>query len=214
LESILVKSKGWNSFKHVKLMRKDLAMGYLVGGIITVAIIVVAAAVLRPAGYTELSSFVAPGEALEIVLGRWAMVVFLLGVIASAFNSIIPIMWTVPFMILEALDIDHEEGSSNLFKLIFSASILIGMFSPIVSNVTGLSVVEMVTLFPAYNGVVGLPVTATFLFWAVNDNKLMGTHANSWKLNVANISLVIFSLYIAVNSGQGVLKAIFGGILS
>lgn len=214
LESILVKQKGWNSQKHVKMMRTDLSLGYTVGGLITLAIIIVAAAVLRPAGYTELSSFIAPGEALKIVLGQWAMIVFLIGVIAAAFNSIVPIMWTIPFMILEALDIDHEEGSSKTFKIIFAGSIIIGMFSPLVAEVTGLSVVEMVTLFPAYNGVFGLPVTAILLFWAVNDKNLMGSHTNNWRLNLVNVILVIFSIYIAINSGQGVLEAIFGGMLS
>jgi Mn2+/Fe2+ NRAMP family transporter len=214
LESILVKRKGWNSDKHVKNMRTDLTMGYTVGGLITVAIIIVSAAVLRPAGYTELSTFVAPGEALEIVLGRWAMIVFLIGVISAAFNSIIPIMWTIPYMILEALDIDHKEGSSKSFKMIFAGGILIGMFSPLVAKVTGLSVVEMITLFPAYNGVFGLPITAALLFWAVNDKKLMGISTNSWKLNTVNFTLVVFSGYIAINSVRGVLSAIFGGMLS
>jgi len=214
LESILVREKGWSGTKHLKMMRSDLIMGYTVGGLITLAIIIVAAAVLRPAGYTELSSFIAPGEALEIVLGRWAMIIFLLGVIAAAFNSIVPIMWTVPYMILEALNIDHKDGESRAFKLIFSGGILLGMFSPLVSHITGLNVVEMVTLFPAYNGVFGLPVTAIFLFWAVNDNNMMGRNTNSWHLNVVNIMLVLFSLYIAVNSGSGVLKAIFGGVLA
>ncbi|MGM0545914.1 MAG: Nramp family divalent metal transporter [Bacteroidota bacterium] len=214
LESILVKQKGWNDQKHVRMMRTDLSLGYTVGGLITLAIIIVSAAVLRPAGYTELSSFIAPGEALEIVLGQWAMIVFLIGVIAAAFNSIVPIMWTVPFMILEALDIDHEEGSSKTFKIIFAGSIVIGMFSPLVSEITGLSVVEMVTLFPAYNGVFGLPITAALLFWAVNDKNLMGDRTNNWKLNLANVVLVLFSIYIAINSGRGVLEAIFGGMLA
>src|SRR5699024_8471943 len=58
LESILVKEKGWNSLADLKPMRSDLTMGYTIGGIITVAIIIVAAAVLRPAGYTQLTSFI------------------------------------------------------------------------------------------------------------------------------------------------------------
>jgi len=83
-----------------------------------------------------------------------------------------------------------------------------------VAQITGLSVVEMVTLFPAYNGVFGLPITAALLFWAVNDKKLMGAETNNWKLNIANSALVIFSIYIAINSGKGVLQAIFGGMLA
>lgn len=213
LESILVKKKGWDSQRHVKEMRLDLMLGYAVGGLITVAIIVVAAAVLRPAGYTELSTFVTPGEALATVLGPWAMVAFLLGVIAAAFNSIIPIMWTVPFMILEAVDSDHKHQDSQPFKLIYAGGIFVGMLSPLVAEVTGLSVVEMITLFPAYNGVFGLPITAGLLFWAVNDRATMGARTNTWKLSLANFTLVIFAAYIAIKSAKGVLSAIFGGML-
>lgn len=213
LESILVRRKGWDSDEHVTSMRADLMIGYAVGGVITVAIIVVAAAVLRPAGYTELSTFVAPGEALATVLGPWAMVAFLLGVIAAAFNSIIPIMWTVPFMILESVDYEDKTQTSRPFRIIYAAGILLGMLSPLVAYITGLSVVEMITLFPAYNGVFGLPITATLLFWAVNDRKTMGTRTNDWKFNVMNSMLVIFSVYIAVMSARGVLGAIFGGVL-
>jgi len=214
LESILVRRKGWTDGTHLRPMRIDLTIGYAVGGIITLAIIIVAAAVLRPAGYTELSSFIAPGEALATVLGQWAMVVFLVGVACAAFNSIIPIMWTVPYMILEALDIDHRKGSSRPFRLLFAGGIVLGMFSPLVAHVTGLSVVQMVTLFPAFNGVFGLPVTAALLFWAVNDRKVMGEHTNTWRLNAVNVTLVLFSLYIAINSGRGVMGQIFGGMFN
>ncbi|MFP4596825.1 MAG: Nramp family divalent metal transporter [Persicimonas sp.] len=213
LESILVRKKGWDSEEDVKSMRGDLTLGYAVGGLITVAIIIVAAAVLRPAGYTELASFVAPGEALASVLGEWAMIAFLLGVIAAAFNSIIPIMWTVPFMILEAVDHPEKQQTSPPFQFIYAAGVMLGTLSPVVAHFTGLSVVEMVTLFPAYNGVLGLPITAAMLFWAVNDRQVMGTRTNGWKLNLANSTLVIFSIYIAVKSASGVMNAIFGGML-
>jgi len=209
LESILVRRKGWNSKKHVRPMRIDLTIGYAVGGIITLCIILVAAAVLRPAGYTELTSFLAPGEALAEVLGQWAMIVFLIGVACAAFNSIIPIMWTVPYMILEAVDHDHRDGTGRLFRVIFAASIGIGMFSPLVAEVTGLSVVQMVTLFPAFNGVFGLPITAALLFWAVNDKRIMGENRNTLGLNLLNILLVIFAIYIAIRGGRGVLSQIF-----
>lgn len=212
LESILVRRKGWDSTADLKPMRHDLAVGYTVGGLITVAIIIVSANVLRPAGYTELSSFVAPGQALAEVMGEWAMIVFLLGVIAAAFNSIIPIMWTVPFMILEALDVDKISERTKSFRIIYAGSIGLGMFSPLVAAITGMSVVEMVTMFPAYNGVFGLPITAALLFWAVNDRQTMGNYTNTAKQNILNVALVIFATYIAIKSASGVLDAIFGGM--
>src|SRR5690625_2581866 len=98
------------------MMRKEVNLSHSIAGIITMTINIVAAAVLRPAGYTELTSFATPGLALEIILGQWAMIVFFIGVIAASFTSIVPIMWTIPYMILEALDIDHKDGTSKKFK--------------------------------------------------------------------------------------------------
>lgn len=214
LESNLVQEKGWKDSSHIKPMRQDLILGYAIGGIITLAIVIVAAAVLRPAGYTNLTSFIDPGLALEEVLGHWAMIVFLVGVIAAAFNSIVPIMWTVPYMVLEALEIDHKSGSSKGFKWIFVGVTALGALSPLVADISGLSVLEMITLFPAFNGVFGLPLTAIFLFWAINDKKTMGKNTNDWKFNVANVILVLFSIYIAISSGQGVMESIFKNFLS
>lgn len=212
LESILVKRKGWDTEEDLPEVRRDLSLGYAVGGVVTVAIIIVSAAVLQPAGFTELGDFTDPGVALADVLGDWAMIVFLLGVMAAAFNSIIPIMWTVPFMVLEAVDHEQKTEATPLFRIIYTAGILLGMFSPLVSHVTGMSVVEMVTMFPAFNGVFGLPITAALLFWAVNDKTTMGEKRNGWKFNLVNVVLVIFATYVAINSAEGVLENIFGGM--
>jgi len=212
LESILVKAKGWTEAEDLKAVRKDLRLGYIVGGIITLAILVVSASVLRPAGYTELDTFLTPGLALAEILGDWAAVVFLIGVGAAAFSSIVPIMWTPAYMIMEALDLDPHEGQTTTFKMIYAPLVLLGSLSPFVSALFGLSVVQMVILFPAYNGVVGLPVSALLLFWAVNDRTELGEHRNGWKMNLANVLLVLLSLYFAVSSGSGILEAIVGGV--
>lgn len=211
LESILVRNKGWNSRKDLRAMRMDLTLGYAVGGLITIAIVVVAAAVLRPAGYTDLTDFTVPGLALEEILGEWAMVAFLIGVIGASFNSIIPIMWTVPYMLLEALDAKDKSEDSKAFKGIYMLTTATGVLAPLVHSVMGLSVIQMIILFPAYNGVFGLPITAALLFWAVNDKRIMGEHVNTWRLNLMNITLVIFSVYISLKSGSSVLSEIFGG---
>ena len=211
LESTLVKEKGWTSKEDLPHVRRDLALGYAVGGIITVAIIVVAAAVLRPAGYTQLDTFLTPGLALEEVLGQWARIAFLIGAVAAAFNSIVPIMWTPAYMVMRAVDKDPEGGANRTFKWIYAAGVLIGSLSPLVNEFFGLSVVDMIILFPAYNGVVGLPIAAILLFWAVNSKDEIGEHRNGWKMNVANVVLVALSLYAAYRSGPVIFDAIVGG---
>lgn len=211
LESILVTEKGWTDMKSVGAVRRDLALGYAVGGVTTLAIVVATAAVLRPAGVTELATFITPGLALADVLGEWALVLFLIGAVTAAFNSIVPIMWTPAYMIPQALGRDEVTQSDRDFKLLYAAGVAIGGLSPIVAIVFGLSVVDMIILFPAYNGVVGLPITAALLLWAINDRKTMGKHRNGLALNAVNSLLVVLAVVLAISSAQGVLGAILGG---
>lgn len=210
LEATLVEEKGWTDESDLKDIRQDLGIGYAVGGLTTVAIVVAAAAILRPAGITELATFLTPGLALADILGEWAMYLFIVGAVAAAFNSIIPILWAPAYMIPKAMghDVTSEDRT---FRLVYVAGVALTALSPLVSIVFGLSVVDMIILFPAYNGVVGLPITAVLLLWAVNDSETMGEHTNGWKLNVLNSALVILALYLAISSAEGVFSAIFGG---
>ncbi|OAQ51125.1 hypothetical protein HTG_18320 [Natrinema mahii] len=210
LESILVHEKGWTDRSDLPEARTDLAIGYAVGGLTTLAILIAAAALLRPMGFTELDSFITPGEALVEVLGVWAMVLFVVGVIAAAFNSIIPIMWAPAYMIPQAAGYEVEKGDRR-FTVVFVTLTGIGVFSPVLSRVLDLSVVDMVILFPTYNGIFGLPLAATLLFWAVNDRETMGAYQNSRWLNVVNASLVVLAIVLAALAMQGFLDLLTGG---
>ncbi|MCO8245836.1 MULTISPECIES: divalent metal cation transporter [unclassified Haladaptatus] len=210
LESNLVSEKGWVGKDDVPEMRRDLGIGYVVGGLTTAAIVVVAAAVLRPAGYTQLDTFITPGKALAGVFGKWAMYVFLIGTVAAAFNSIIPIMWTPAYLLQNARG-KVADSASREFKIIYAVGVGLGSLSPLVHQFAGLSIIDMILLFPAYNGIVGLPITALVLFWAVNDRKTMGEHKNGIVMAGLNVLLVLLSIYLAVTSLPGFIDALTSG---
>ncbi|KYH27776.1 divalent metal cation transporter MntH [Halalkalicoccus paucihalophilus] len=210
LESILVENKGWTDESDLPTMRKDLAVGYAVGGVTTIAILIVSAAILPALGYTTLDTFMTPGEALVEVFGAWAMVLFIAGAAAAAFNSIIPIMWTPAYIVPQALG--HEPTKDGrLFKLVFAAGTGLGVLSPVISSALGLSVVDMVILFPTYNGIFALPLAAVLLFWAVNDRGTMGEHTNTLKLNLVNATLVLLAIVLAALSIRDFIGMLFGG---
>jgi Mn2+/Fe2+ NRAMP family transporter len=215
LESLFVQEKGWTGSADLPDMRLDLSMGYGLGGLASVAIVVATAAVLRPAGITELESFITPGRALTDVLGTWAMLLFLGGTLVAAFNSIIPILWTPAYILQEArgarIQSSDPKKARSSFRVLFVGLCLVSGLSPLVHLLGGLSVLDMVVLFPAWNGVFGLPVSAALLFWAVNDSGTMGTHRNSGWLNAANIVLVMLAIALSVLSARDVVGAIFGG---
>ena len=210
LESNLVDEKGWTGISDIAPMRRDLSIGYAVGGVTTTAILVLAAAVLRPAGYTELETFLTPGLALGTVLGEWARIVFLVGAVAAAFNSIIPIMWTPSYLIQHARG-KEADSANRSFKLIYAVLVTVSGLSPLITVFFGLGIIDMILLFPAYNAIVGLPITAVFLFWAVNDSNVMGEHRNSRLLSAVNAALVLLAIVSAATSLPGVVNALVSG---
>lgn len=210
LESNLIEEKNWTGSEDVLTMRKDLVLGYGVAVILIIAVLVVSAAVLRPAGYENLRSFITPGRALITVIGEWAGVVFLVGASAAAFNSIMPIMWAVAYLFenVHGRDVDSADRS---FKAIYVAGTALGVLGPIINIVTGMTVVEMVVLFAAYSGIVSLPITTVLLFWAVNDDEIMGEHTNGVVLNVCNVSLVVLAFVLAALSLPDLLTTLTTG---
>ncbi len=215
LESLFVDEKGWTDAADLPDVRADLVVGYALGALASLAILVATASVLRPAGITSLDSFITPGRALTDVLGTWAMLLFLGGTLVAAFNSIIPILWCPAYVLHEARGMEIRSSdpreARRTFKVSFAALCLISGLSPLVHVGLGLSVVEMIILFPAWNGVFGLPIAALLLFWAVNDAETMGDRVNDLQTNAVNAVLVVLSVVLAVLSLQDVVGAIFGG---
>ena len=210
LESNLVEQKGWTDASDVPTVRRDLGIGYTVGGLTTIAVLVLAAAVLRPAGFTRLASFITPGIALQQVFGGWAKTAFLLGAVAAAFNSIIPIMWTPAYLFEHARGRDADSADRS-FKLIYAVGVGIGGLSPLIAIFTNLGVIDMIILFPAYNGIIGLPITALLLFWAVNDGEVMGEGENSRALSAINVVLVVLAVVLAALSLPDFISAVTSG---
>lgn len=209
LESNLVEQKGWTDASDVPTMRTDLVLGYGLAMILIIAIVIVSATVLRPAGIEKVTSFVGPGLALAQPIGQWATVFFLVGTAAAAFNSIIPIMW-VPAYLFEHARGNETDTDDRTFKLIYAGGTALGVLAPVVSSVTGMSVVDMIITFPAYSGIVSLPITALLLFWAVNDEETMGEHTNGRLTNAINVVLVVLAFALAAISLPGVVDALLG----
>lgn len=207
LESNLVERKGWTDISDVPTMRTDLIIGYTLAIALIMAVLVVSATVLRPTSVGEVRSFVAPGLALAQPVGQWAAVLFLIGTAAAAFNSIVPIMW-VPAYLFEHARGNDANPDDRSFKLIYVIGAALGVLAPVIASLTGMSVVEMIITFPAYNGIISLPITTVLLFWAVNDEKTMGEYTNGLVANAINLVFVVLVLVLAATSLPGVFAAL------
>lgn len=83
----LVREKGWGPADY-RTARRDAVVGSLILGALSLVIMVAAAAVLHPAGVkvtapTDMATILTP------TVGRWATVLFALGLWAAAFSSLV-----------------------------------------------------------------------------------------------------------------------------
>lgn len=105
----LVRQKGWGPSDY-RAARRDAVAGTLVLGALSFVIMVAAAAVLHPQGVTVRS----PADMANILtptVGRWASVLFALGLWAAAFSSIVGNS-TIGGTMLAAL-FGREQGGMN-----------------------------------------------------------------------------------------------------
>lgn len=83
----LVREKGWSTADY-QIARRDAIAGTLILGALSVIIMISAAAVLNPQGIA-VSSPADMATVLEPTIGRWASVLFALGLWAAAFSSLV-----------------------------------------------------------------------------------------------------------------------------
>ena len=89
-------------------------------------------------------------------------------------------------------------------QVIYLVGTALGVLAPAIASLTGMSVVEMIITFPAYDGIISLPITTALLFWAVNDEETMGKYTNGLVTNAISLVLVVLVFALAATSLPGV----------
>lgn len=181
--------------------RRDLAVSILVGGAVSLAIVVTAAGTMR-----ELPGEVAGAgdmaRQLEPLLGAWARIFFAVGFFAAGLTSSITAPLAAAYATAGALGWDRDLRSGR-FRAVWGAIIGVGALSA----ATGVRPVEAILFAQATNGLL-LPCIAAFLLIAVNDGRWMGEHRNGPWSNLAGAAIFLVTVLLG---GRAILAAL--GIL-
>jgi manganese transport protein len=120
----LVREKGWTA-EHYREARRDAVTGTVVLGVLSLVIMLAAAAVLHPEG-VKVTSPATMAAILEPTIGGWASALFAVGLWAAAFSSLIGNSTIGGHMIAGALDVESGGLSSARVKLCITAVMVIG----------------------------------------------------------------------------------------
>lgn len=179
--------------------RFGMAVAIPLGGLISMAILVVGTAVQGDLTFAALSN------ALESRLGAWVGMLFAFGLFFAGFSSALTAPLAAALSIQGFAARENNErwdvGSAR-FRAVWGLVLAFGL----IVGLTEIKPIPVILLAQALNGAI-LPVVALFLMIAVNDRRLMGAEGlASPCMNV----MIGFSVIVALLLGaSGILKAVY-----
>ena len=180
----------------IKEMRFGISIAILLGGITSMAVLIVGSAI------SGEFSYVALGQTLGNKLGSWAVWFFGFGLFAAGFSSSI----TAPLAsAITARDLFQHKNAKKwtqngiYFKMIWGLVLVTGL----AFGLAGFKPIPAIIAAQALNGLI-LPFISIFLWFAINNTSLMAQNTNSKFQNILFGSIVWVSLVLGL---WNVLKA-------
>ena len=176
----------------MKMAHFDLVFGCIVTALITSAIVVCSATNLFPLGIT-VSSASDMAAQLTPILGRYAGILFSLGLWAAAFSSGLFRIELLPMLYNQATDQEEDMKAprSRLWMILGAGIPLIFIF------LFGASPAELVIMAQALNGLL-LPIICGIIWRITSDKKFMGDHANRLYLNIIFAVIFVVTVLLAI----------------
>jgi len=192
LHAALVQEK-WKSKDGLKAARTDIWISILLGGLVSMAIVISSAAAFFGTG-REIHSAADLALQLEPILGPWALAFIGIGLFAAGLTSAITAPLAAAYATCGILGWKKDLKSPR-FRSVWMAILIIG----IVFSALGLKPVPVILFAQAANGVL-LPIIAFYLLWVMNDKNLLGEHHNRLPMNIIGGLVVLISIFLGLRS--------------
>lgn len=183
----------WKNEDDVKNARIDTAISIGLGGLISMAIIISAAASFYGKD-VEITSGAVMAAQLEPLLGSWAKWFFGIGLFAAGFTSTITAPLSAAFATTGALGI-RCEMKNRFFRLIWVIVLAVG----IVLTAFGMSSPITIILFAQAANAVILPIIACFLAYVCNS-KAVHRFKNGMLHNIFASVIIAVTMLISYRS--------------
>ncbi len=168
-------------------MRRGLGFSFLVGGLITLGIVLVGSVA------TSFTSFADLARTLEAVLGNSSKLVLGFGLFAAGFSSAVTAPLAAAIAGRELLVREPTKVAvvkKSWFRLIWGGVLLIGVLVALLE----LDIITVILAAQVANGLL-LPLVAAIVLVYANDRALLGNQVNAHWQNVAGLLMAAFLAY-------------------
>ncbi len=183
--------KNW-TVSDLGLARFDNAMSMGVAfGLYSLAIYTVAAGVLHP-NNIKVTTATHAAISLGPLLGKKAMLVFLVGLWAATFSTICPTFLATAYFVCDAMRWEINTGDRRFICIILATTAL-SAFGPFLKGSFFLLLPLMLAL-----GLCGTPFILAIILYLLNKKEVAGVHQNSISLNVLGMITLFVTLLLAL----------------
>ncbi len=183
LHAAAVREK-WQDEADLADARADTAVSIGLGGIIAILIVSTAAASFFGSGL-QITGAGDMATQFEPLFGRFSRYLLGLGFLAAGLSSAITAPLATAHVMTELLG-SKGGTSSTLFKVVALSVIVVGA----ILSLTGIRPLTIIVSAQFANGLL-LPIVATFLLYAMNQERILGTHVNGTRANVLGTGVVL-----------------------
>ncbi|MDO9478651.1 MAG: Nramp family divalent metal transporter [Pseudohongiella sp.] len=188
LHAALVKEK-WQGTQHLSDARYNSLIAVSLGGLVSMAIIVSAAAI----NSDSVNNAVDLARGLEPLFGSFARYFLSLGLFAAGITSAMTAPLAAAFVARGCLGWSDAEGGlkSLRFRVVWMFVLLMG----VVFSSLGINPIDIIRAAQVANGIT-LPLVVGIILWLVNQSSVLGEHRNNLFQNI--VGGVIFLVTIAL----------------
>lgn len=186
--------------KDIKLAKMDLGLNMFITFLITGAIIVCSATVIHPTG-KEITSAADMAAQLVPLLGRFAGILFAVGLWAAAISSVLYQISIHNALFPTAFNVDDDPKAKHNLAIVAAVSII----PVILIAFFGRSPVQLIITAQALNGI-ALPMVCIICWILCNKKNLLGKYANNMRQNIVMGCVTLLTTVFAVNALVSVVK--------
>ncbi|MFD1294092.1 Nramp family divalent metal transporter [Lutibacter holmesii] len=189
LHASLVKEK-WNTPKDLKFARIDTVISIILGGLVSMAIIVTATSIQG----TEIKNIADLSKGLEPLYGDMATYFLGIGLFAAGITSAITAPLAAAYVANSCFG-----WNANLkdlkFRMVWAVVLILG----VIFSLLKISPIEIIKFAQVANGIL-LPVVALFLLWVVNKTSVLGIYKNTTLQNILSGIIILITLILGFKS--------------
>ena len=189
LHASLVSEK-WNGPEFLGAVRKELIFSLVLGGLVSMAIVICAAA----SNITDIESAADLAVGLEPLFGSSATIFLAVGLLAAGITSSITAPLAAAYVVQGCLGWPGGMQSAK-FNMVWMIIIILG----VIFSSLGIKPVEIIQFAQIANGLL-LPIIAIFLFWIVNQSSVLGKHKNTAIQNIIGVVVIALAVFLGAKS--------------